>query len=154
MAVLAPLLGTWAGEGSGEYPTIQSFGYTEEVTFGHIGKPFLTYVQRTRATDDGRPLHAETGYLRVPGPHRIEWILAHPTGITEVQEGALTVDDDALQMDLFATGIGRSESAKEVVSVGRLIRLEGDTLSYTVRMATVGQPLQHHLSAVLHRTRA
>lgn len=153
VAALAPLLGTWAGEGSGEYPTIEPFAYTEEVTFSHIGKPFLTYVQRTRATDDGRPLHAETGYLRVPAPNSVEWILAHPTGITEVQEGTLTVDGDTLEMDLFATGIGRSGSAKEVVSVGRLIRLEGDTLSYTVRMAAVGQPLQHHLSAVLRRTR-
>ncbi|PRC59645.1 fatty acid-binding-like protein, partial [Mycobacterium sp. ITM-2017-0098] len=85
-------------------------------TFGHIGKPFLTYVQRTRATDDGRPLHAETGYLRVPGPNRVEWILAHPTGITEIQEGAVSVDGDTLEMDLFAAGLGRSESAKEVVS--------------------------------------
>ncbi|PRC43925.1 fatty acid-binding-like protein, partial [Mycobacterium sp. ITM-2017-0098] len=80
--------------------------------------------------------------------------LAHPTGITEIQEGAVSVDGDTLEMDLFAAGLGRSESAKEVVSVGRLITFQGDTLTYTVRMAAVGHPLQHHLSAVLHRTHA
>ncbi len=151
VAVLAPLLGNWAGEGSGEYPTIQPFGYIEEISFGHIGKPLLTYVQRTRAADDGRALHAETGYLSAPAPNRIEWLLAHPTGITEIQEGRVAADADTLRMDLVSTVVGRTESAKEVMVVGRSIQLTGDTLTYSLRMAAVGQPLQHHLSAVLHR---
>lgn len=151
VAVLAPLLGTWTGRGSGDYPTIDSFDYTEEITFGHVGKPFLSYGQRTKSVDDGRPLHAETGYLRVPSPGHVEWILAHPTGITEILEGTLTVVDGALVMELAATVIGRSASAKDVSALGRSFRLLGDTLTYTVRMGAVGQPLQHHLSATLHR---
>ncbi|WP_043402316.1 peroxynitrite isomerase [Mycolicibacterium llatzerense] len=150
VAVLAPLLGTWAGTGSGEYPTIPSFDYLEEVTFGHVGKPFLAYSQRTRATDDGRPLHAETGYLRVPAPGRIEWVLAHPTGITEVLQGTLSTDGEFV-LDLETTNIGRTDSAKEVDALRRWFRLDGDTLSYNVRMAAVGIPLRHHLAAVLHR---
>ena len=150
VAVLAPLLGTWAGNGSGEYPTIASFDYLEEVTFGHVGKPFLAYSQRTRAADDGRPLHAETGYLRVPAPGRVEWVLAHPTGITEVLQGTISTDGEFV-LDLATTDIGRTDSAKEVDVLRRWFRLDGDTLSYNVRMAAVGIPLRHHLAAVLHR---
>jgi hypothetical protein len=152
IAVLAPLLGTWAGRGSGEYPTIQPFDYTEEVTFGHVGKPFLSYGQRTKAVDDGRPLHAETGYVRVPSPGRVEWVLAHPTGVTEIQQGTLSVHDGVIELELSATSIGRTASAKDVNALGRSIRIDGDTLTYTVRMGAVGQPLQHHLAATLHRT--
>jgi hypothetical protein len=152
VAALAPLLGTWSGRGEGEYPTIEPFGYLEEVTFGHVGKPFLVYGQRTKAADDGRPLHAEAGYLRVPSPGRVEWVLAHPTGITEIEEGTLSVDGSTLEMEMMATAIGLTESAKHVAALCRSIRVDGDELLYTMRMAAVGQPLQHHLAATLHRT--
>src|SRR5690242_12641519 len=106
LADLAPLLGTWSGAGAGEYPTIPSFEYLEEVSFGHVGKPFLAYSQRTKAADDGRPLHAEVGYLRVPSPGHVELVLAHPTGVTEVQEGLLTVAGGVVELELSATSIG------------------------------------------------
>ncbi len=148
---LAPLLGTWAGAGDGEYPTIASFGYLEEVTFGHVGKPFLSYGQKTRASDDGRPLHAETGYLRAPSPGRVELVLAHPTGITEIEEGTLTVTDSVLELEVSATSIGLTATAKDVTALSRSIRIDGDQLTYTLRLGAVGQPLQHHLAATLRR---
>ncbi|MGV9799025.1 peroxynitrite isomerase [Mycobacterium sp. NPDC003449] len=154
IAVLAPLLGGWAGLGAGEYPTIDPFGYTEEVTFGHVGKPFLTYHQRTKARDDGRPLHAETGYVRVPSPARVEWVLAHPTGITEIQEGTLSTDGATIEMTLTATTIGLTGSAKNVTALSRSIRVSDDELTYTVQMGAVGLPLQHHLAATLRRKQA
>jgi hypothetical protein len=153
IAVLAALLGTWTGRGSGEYPTIEPFEYIEEVTFGHVGKPFLSYGHRTRAVSDGRPLHAETGYVRVPAPGRVEWVLAHPTGVTEIEEGTLTVTEGVIEMELTATTIGRTSSAKDVNALSRSFRMERDLLTYTVRMGAVGQPLQHHLAATLHRVR-
>ena len=151
VAVLSTLLGAWVGDGHGRYPTIDGFAYHEEVTFGHVGKPFLAYGQRTRALDDGRPLHAETGYFRVPAPGRIELVLAHPTGITEVEEGTVVDDAGALVIELATSAVARTSTAKDVAALERSIRVEGDRLSYEVRMAAVGLPLQHHLAAVLER---
>lgn len=151
LEALAPLLGSWAGQGAGKYPTIQPFEYLEEVVFSHVGKPFLAYAQKTRAAADGRPLHAETGYLRVPQPGRVELVLAHPNGITEIEVGAYTVTGDVIELALSTTAIGLAPTAKEVNALGRSLRIDGHELSYSVQMSAVGQPLQDHLAAVLHR---
>jgi len=150
VAALAPLLGNWSGRGSGDYPTIEPFGYTEEVDIGHIGKPFLTYSQRTRS-DDGAPLHAETGYIRMPSQGRIELVIAQPTGVTEIDEGTVTTDGPELAIDARSTTVGLTATAKEVLAVARSFRVAGDEMRYSLEMGAVGLPLQHHLSATLHR---
>jgi nitrobindin-like protein len=153
VAALAPLLGTWAGRGSGKYPTIQPFDYLEEVVFTHVGKPFLAYAQKTKAAADGKPLHAETGYLRVPQPGHVELILAHPNGITEIEVGTYSVTGDLVEIEMSTTAVGLAPTAKEVTALGRSLRIDGDELSYTLRMGAVGQPLQDHLVATLYRQR-
>ena len=81
---LSFLLGRWEGAGIGGYPTIESFRFGQEVTFGHNGKPFLIYHSRTWKLDEegniGVPLGTESGFWRprpdsqvchepaVPGP--------------------------------------------------------------------------------------
>ena len=112
-----------------------------------MGKPFLAYTQRTWALDDGRPLHGESGYWRTAGPSRVEVVLAHPTGVVEVEEGDL--DDTTLT--LATTAVVRTATAKLVERLERDVRVNGDVLTYEVRMAAVGQPLQHHLAAELQR---
>ncbi|MDA8393298.1 MAG: FABP family protein [Actinomycetota bacterium] len=153
---LQPLLGCWTGEGEGEYPTIEPFRYGEEVRFWHSGKPFLAYSQRTWSLDDGRPLHAETGYWRASGARQVEVVLAHPTGIVEIDEGV--VSDGVI--DLHSTFVGCTTTAKAVTQLSRRFVLGGHdaasegtagTLSYTLSMAAAGLPLQHHLAATLHR---
>ncbi len=153
LEALAPLLGTWTGQGEGKYPTIQPFEYLEEVVFAHVGKPFLAYTQKTKAVADGRPLHAETGYLRVPQPGHVELVLAHPNGITEIEVGNYSVTGDRIDVELSTTAIGLTPTAKEVTALGRSLRVDGDELTYSVRMGAMGQPLQDHLAAVLRRQR-
>src|SRR6202022_3235757 len=150
LQALAPLLGVWRGSGSGEYPTIEPFDYLEEVSFSHVGKPFLIYGQKTKAAADGAPLHAETGYLRVPRPGQVELVLAHPSGVTEIEVGTYTADGTTIELDMTAANIGLTPTAKEVTALGRSFRVDGDELSYSLQMGAVGHPLQHHLRAVLH----
>lgn len=131
------------------YPTIPSFDYGEEIRFGEIpGKPFLTYQQRTWALDDQRPLHAETGYWRPKPGGRLKVVLAHPTGISEIEEGTL----DGTVIDLTATSIGLATTAKDVKGLTRRFELVGnDVLRYAVQLEAAGQPLQGHLTAELRR---
>lgn len=145
-ASIAWLLGTWKGRGAGEYPTIESFEYLEEVTFGHVGKPFLAYSQKTRHADTNMPLHAETGYLRALGGDRVEFVVSQPSGIVELHSG--TVDGTSLTLTLDS--VHTTPGAKSVTDVVRSIELNNDgALAYTISMAAVGEPLTHHLRAAL-----
>lgn len=163
IAHLAPLLGTWRGRGQGSYPTIESFGYVEEVVFGHVGKPFLAYTQKTRHGDTGLPLHAEAGYLRPVGTDRLELVLVQPSGIVEMHEGtvATTAHDGAVEdtarlaIDLASTMVTTTATAKEATAVTRSITVvdadAGPELRYQLSMAAVGLQLQHHLAANLQK---
>ena len=148
---LAFLLGTWQGTGAGHYPTIDMFSYEETVEFANPGKPFVTYVQRTRRTGDhpeaGLPLHVESGFLRLVEGGRVEMTVAQPTGIVEIQTGTLESGTIHLRSQL----VGLTPTAKQVASIERRIVVAGDDLRYDVWMAAVGEAHQHHLEATLHR---
>jgi hypothetical protein len=147
VAPLGFLLGSWIGEGTGHYPTVADFAYGEEVRLSHVGKPFLAYTQRTWSLDDGRPLHTESGYWRLSGS-RVELVVAHHSGIVEIEEGELL----GTSMSLVTTATARTGSAKDVAQLSRDVRVAGDSLSYDLHMAAVGLPLQHHLAGRLTRT--
>lgn len=157
LAPVAFLLGVWQGEGTGTYPTIAGFAYGEEVRFWEVGKPFLAYAQRTWATADEngeplepgqRPLHVESGYWRPQPDGRIEVVLAHPTGVAEIQEGTIA----GTCIELAATHLGLTSTAKQVDALTRRFELaEPGLLRYQIGMAAAGQPMQVHLRAELRR---
>jgi hypothetical protein len=143
---LSFLLGIWTGTGVGEYPTIETFPYLETVTFDHVGKPYLSYVQRT-THPDGRPTHGELGFWRLPAPSSVEVVMIHPFGATEMAVGSLS----GSTIDLQSLSVVSTPTAKTVTGVERTLTVDGDVMRYTVRMAAVGEPMTRHLSAELHR---
>ena len=148
---LAALVGTWRGEGEGDYPTIAPFRYREEVEFAHDGRPVLVYRQRTWRIDADTPMHAESGYLRGPMDGRAELVVAQPTGYGEVATLTVHQDDGALVLEGARTTLTRTPSAKPVTDVRRTFRVDGDTLHYDLWMTYGDHEDTHHLRAVLHR---
>ena len=148
---LSFLLGRWEGAGIGGYPTIESFRFGQEISFGHNGKPFLIYTSRTWRLDEegriGEPLGTESGYWRPRPDSQIEVMLAHPTGIVEIYLGEIS----GTRIEMATDVVARTATAKEVTAGHRLYGLAGPDLAYAFDMAAVGQGLKPHLSARLTR---
>jgi hypothetical protein len=172
IAPLSFLLGRWTGAGKGDYPTIGAFNFFQEVTFSHIGKPYLIYTSRSwrlaadengepRKAEDGgliklEPLAVETGFWRPQPEGKVEVLLSHPTGITEIYAGEFR---SLTSIELVTDAVARTATAKPYTAGKRLYGLvpsqtrEGEKdLAYAFDMAAMGHPLTPHLWAVLHWT--
>jgi hypothetical protein len=151
LADLGWLVGSWRGLGVVGYPTIEESRFEQEITFSHDGRPFLAYESSAWLLDDDgsrvRPSGRESGFWRATGERALEVVLAHPTGIVEVYVGESTFGKIELATDVVA----RTSTAKDVTALKRLYGRVEDDLAYAIDMAAVGQPLQAHVSARLHR---
>lgn len=153
---LAWLLGSWHGNGRGEYPTIDAFTYEQDIVFAHDTRPFLHYFSRAWITDDEgnrlRPGALETGFLRPTATESskevgVELVLAHPTGYAEVWYGTLEGPRLTLATDIVA----RTQTAKEYTAGQRMYGLVEGDLMYAFDMAAEGQQMQSHLWGQLKR---
>ena len=150
-APVAWLLGTWRGNGHGDYPTIGAFEFGQELIFAHDGRPFFHYLARAWIVDERgekvREGAIETGFLRCRPQGKVELLLAHHTGFVEIWYGEAAGG----KLEISTDAIARSVSAKEVNAGTRLYgNVEGDLL-YAYDMAAMGQQLQPHLWARLQR---
>jgi hypothetical protein len=158
------LLGTWEGDGLGsyaeneEYPGVDQFRFTQQITFTQIGKPYLIYNSRTWLLDEnfkqGRALATESGFWRCQPDRQVEVMLAHPTGIVEIYLGEVAFN----RVELTTDAVVRTATAKEVSGGKRMYGLfpdQGDgaprDLGWVYEMQAMGQPLQAHLSAQLKK---
>ena len=150
-APIAWMLGTWRGNGHGDYPTIEGFQFGQELIFTHDGRPFFHYMSRAWIVDENgatvRDAAIESGFVRCRPEGEVEVVLAHNTGFVEVWYG--TAGD--AKLEIATDAVARTASAKEYVGGTRLYGyVEGDLL-YAFDMAAMGQELQPHLWARLVR---
>ena len=148
LAPVAFLLGTWHGEGEGQYPGIKPFRYREEVRFTHNGKPFLIYTQRTEAIETGQPMHGEAGYLRSVGGGQVEFVIAQPIGYAEISVGRV----EGQRIDVECANVARTPTAKPVTFIGRSLWMDGETLRYELTMGMDGAAAVRHLTASFRRS--
>lgn len=154
---LLPFIGVWRGRGGGEYPTIDSFEYAQQIRFSHDGRPFLFYEARAwLVKPDGtaiRPASREAGWWRpVLGPEgratdEIEALICTPTGVMELHVGTVT----GVRVEMSTDAVVRTSTAKEVTAGHRIYGIVEGRLLYAQDMAGVGQPLTPHLAAQLTR---
>ncbi len=145
------MLGTWRGNGHGDYPTIEQFQFGQELIFAHDGRPFFHYFSRTWIVDaDGELIRndaLETGFLRCRPQGQVELVLSHTTGVVEIWYG----EAGGGKLDITTDAVVRTESAEEVVAGKRLYGNVAGELLYAYDMAGSGQPLQPHTWAKLQR---
>lgn len=156
---LLGLVGVWTGEGTGQLPEHEPFGWRERFEVGHGGTPAMWFRQRT-SRPDGSPFHAEDGWVRVPpelqtgdgDDLRLEVAVASPTGVLEALAGTATVAAGSVVVDVSSTSVVGTEAAAEVHRTRRRWELEGDRLTCLFWMATPAHPVPfHHLTATFHR---
>ncbi len=146
-APIAWLLGTWQGNGHGDYPTIDAFQFGQECIFTHDGRPFFHYLSRAWIVDDEgvkvRDAAIETGFIRSKSDGSLEWLLTHNTGFAEIWIGEAEIGTPRLEVTTDA--VARTETAKEMTGGHRMYGMVGGDLMWAYDMAAAGQSLQPHL---------
>lgn len=145
--LLAQLLGTWRGGGTGEFPSMATFQYEEEIRFVDIGSRDLLYLQRGWDPGSGEVLHAEAGMWRATPDGALTATIAQPR-TTEVSEGKISPG----LIVLASTTVGRAASSPPLVATRRTYRLSGDKLTYVVEITTleVTQSTRHLVGSLRH----
>lgn len=154
LLALLPLVGVWTGAGTGIAPGGGHFGFGQQVSFVHDGRPFLAYESRAWLIDEQgavvRQAWRESGFWRLgAGQDDIEVVLASNTGEALVYTG---VAGDQ-RWEIATVSAQATATAKVVDGERRLYALIDDALVYAAELAPQGRPMAPHLNARLTRVR-
>jgi hypothetical protein len=152
-ARLAWLIGTWAGNGHGEYEGIEDFQFGQEIIFQQDGRPFIHFMSRSWIIDAAgehvREAAQETGFIRPQEDGTLEVVMAHNLGFVEIWHGELHPEQP--RFEIVTDAVARTGSAKEYTGGKRLYGYVNGDLLYAFDMAAMGHELQPHTHAQLVR---
>jgi hypothetical protein len=153
-AELKQLLGFWRGEGTGKFPTIDPFTFSEETLFTeNAGEELIHFEQKSWLLDENgevvKPLHWESGFFMPTEDGKIEILNAQNSRRVEVLSGTSFFENGLWLLKTKSVLHGYDA---RMVETARNFEVSKDTLRYELQMATskVGQ-LQTHLEATLKR---
>jgi hypothetical protein len=136
------LEGTWKGDGQ----VTDKIPYKEELQINKL-KPILYSWSSKTWNDELGVLHLESGYLKKIDNIKLELLLAHPFGVTEISEGII----EGNKITFKTKNLSRTSTAKEpyATSYTRVFVVEGDKLTYDMYLGTNKYEERHHLTATL-----
>lgn len=153
------LSGVWAGNGSGQFPTIDPFRYREilRITTNEM-EPGIAFEQTTwKLFDDGsaeEPLHWESGFFLVRDDGKIDLLNAQNSGRVEVLSGEMSVaksSPNAFTLNLRSVILAHDPQMRQS---RRIFTFQENQLTYSVDMATDKvADIQSHLNCQLTRNK-
>ena len=92
LLALLPLVGVWEGEGEADTADRGPHRFGQQVIVSHDGENYLTWSSRCWTLDDEGAVetaaYRESGFWRISEDDRIEFLVAHASGVVEMYYGA------------------------------------------------------------------
>lgn len=149
-------VGNWKGNGTVQFPTIDTFPYQESLRFvWDEERLLLFYQQLTRLQPRDEPSHAESGYLLIGPEDIVQWINVQSAGRCEVldcNDGLQDLGNGEIEI-IFESSVIINDP--RMISSRRRLRfdVEGTHLKYQQDMRTTTHDvLSNHLVAELTKS--
>ncbi len=158
------LIGSWSGEGKGEYPTMEPFEFNDQLKFSIRSDAFelenLIHFEQVARVKEGNEFifkHWEAGFLRPTEQGKIELQVTHNTGRIEILEGKFVELDSAknrFTLRFRSTLLHNSQGLVKARTSERIWTFENDRLRYLQSMCTEDvEEMTVHLDSILERSR-
>jgi hypothetical protein len=153
--LLSLLVGTWEGNGRGQFPGVTSFDYRERLVFTRRDEKTLAYEQRTQKLYDGQTeyleSHWENGFISILENDDLQLVNIQIGGRSEILVGSVESLNALFRIHFVSKMLSNDP---RMMSSARMFELEGDTLRYEMEMQTTKiNKSTSHLNITLQRTK-
>ena len=153
LLALLPLVGVWEGEGEADTADRGEHRFGQQLVVSHDGENYLSWSSRAWTFDSGgtvdNPAYRESGFWRISEDDKLEFLVAHASGVIEMYYGA-PITQSAWEMAtdvVLASPTGpERRGAKRIYGI-----VEGGDLGWVEERVHPEKGLAPHMSARLRR---